>query len=98
MRILTIWKIKDFWIKYPDAEASLKTRYEENEKRSFETPNEVISLFKNSDIIGDGRIVFNICHNKYRLVAKYEYSKKLVFVRFVWTHNEYDKIPNIKSI
>ncbi len=65
-----------------------------NEEYDFNSPNEVITLFKDADTVGNGRIVFNICHNKYRLVAKYEYS----FVRFLGTHKEYDKIEDIKNL
>lgn len=98
MRILTKATLKKFWTLYPDAEPSLKTWYEVIEERSFSTPNEVISLFKNSDTVGNGRIVFNICNNKYRLVAKFEYPQGFVFVRFIGTHSEYDKIKDIKNI
>jgi mRNA interferase HigB len=98
MRIFTKGTLRDFWEKYPDAEPSLKTWYEVNEERTFANPNEVIALFKGSDIVGNGRIVFNICRNKYRLIAKYEYEKKLVFVRFLGTHKEYDAIDDIKFI
>lgn len=64
----------------------------------FDNPNEVIALSKGADTVGNGRVVFNICRNKYRLIAKYEYERKLVFVRFLGTHKEYDAITDIKSI
>ena len=65
---------------------------------SFETPNQVIRHFKGADTVGNGRIVFNIARNKYRLIAKFEYEKKLVFVRFIGTHKEYDNIKDIAHI
>jgi mRNA interferase HigB len=98
MRIFTKGTLRDFWEEYPDSMASLQTWYEVNEEMDFTSPNEVIMLFKDSDIVGNGRIVFNICKNKYRLIAKYEYSKGFVFVRFIGTHKEYDKIKDIKDI
>lgn len=98
MRIFTKGTLRDFYKIYPDAEPSLKTWYEVIEERDFENPNQVIRLFKNSDTVGNGRIVFNICNNKYRLIAKFEYQKKLVFVRFIGTHKEYDQIEDIKNI
>lgn len=98
MRIFTKGTLREFWELYPDAEPSLKTWHEVNEEYEFNSPNEVIALFKDADTVGNGRIVFNICRNKYRLIAKYEYSKKWVFVRFVGTHKEYDKIVDIKNI
>jgi len=98
MRIFTKGTIRGFYEIYPDAEPSLKTWFEVIEERDFENPNQVIWLFKNSDTLGNGRIVFNICNNKYRLVAKFEYQKKLVFVRFIGTHKEYEQIRDIKNI
>ncbi len=98
MRIFTKARLREFWELYPDSEAALKTWHEVNEEYDFNSPNEVISLFKGADTVGNNRIVFNICRNKYRLIAKYEYSKKWVFVRFVGTHKEYDKIDDIKNI
>lgn len=98
MRIFTKGVLRDFWNKYPDSESALKTWHEVNEERNFSNPNEVISLFKGADTVGNGRIVFNICRNKYRLIVKYEYSKKIAFVRFIGTHKEYDAINDIKNI
>jgi len=98
MRTFTKGTLREFWELHPDAEPSLKTWFEINEEYEFNSPNEVISLFKGADTVGNNRIVFNICRNKYRLIAKYEYAKKMVFVRFIGTHKEYDKIEDIKNI
>jgi len=98
MRIFTRSTLRDFWDRSPDARPALEFWYDTIEKTNFKSPNEVIKFFKNADTIGDGRIVFNITHNKYRLIAKFEYDKQFVFVRFLGTHNEYDKIENIKNI
>jgi len=98
MRIFTRSTLRDFWDRSPDARPALEFWYDIIEKTNFKSPNEVIKFFKNADTIGNGRIVFNITHNKYRLIAKFEYDKQFVFVRFLGTHNEYDKIENIKNI
>ncbi|SEJ64240.1 mRNA interferase HigB [Dyadobacter koreensis] len=98
MRIFTRSTLRDFWDRSPDARPALEFWYDTIEKTNFKSPNEVIKFFKNADTIGDGRIVFNITHNKYRLIAKFEYDKQFVFVRFLGTQNEYDKIENIKNI
>lgn len=98
MRIFTKATLAKFWNTYPDAYPSLKTWFDVVEETDFKTPNEVIKLFKGADTVGNGRIVFNICRNKYRMVAKFEYDRGFVFVRFLGTHKEYDKIEDIKSI
>lgn len=98
MRIFTKATLVKFWNKYPDAYPSLKTWFDVMEENIFKAPNEVIKLFKGADTLGKGRIVFNICRNKYRLIAKFEYGKSFVFVRFLGTHKEYDRITDIKNI
>lgn len=98
MRIFTRGTLREFWNKSPDARPALEFWYDTIEKTNFKSPNEVIKFFKNADMVGNGRIVFNITHNKYRLIAKFEYEKQFVFVRFLGTHTEYDKIEDIKNI
>ncbi len=98
MRIFTKGTLVKFWNTSPDAYPSLKTWFDVVEETGFKTPNEVIKLFKGADVVGNGRIVFNICRNKYRLVAKFEYDRGFVFIRFLGTHKEYDEIKDIKSI
>ena len=68
------------------------------EDTDFEYPQQVIAFFKNADMVGNGRIVFNIARNKYRLIAKFQYEKQFVFIRFIGTHKEYEKIEDIESI
>ena len=48
--------------------------------------------FRSADILPDNRVVFNIGGNGYRLVVKIEYSFQTVFIRFIGTHAEYDRI------
>ena len=98
MRIFSKGTLRGFWEEYLDARASLETWYQLVELINFENPNMVIKFFKDADVVKNGRIVFNICKNKYRLIAKFEYERQMVFVRFVGTHKDYDKIGNIKDI
>ena len=98
MRILSKSTLKVFWKEHTDAKASLEFWYKTVTDTDFNNPNEVIALFQNADIVGNGRIVFNIARNKYRLIAKFQYKAKFVFVRFIGTHKEYDKIENIENI
>ena len=98
MRIFTKGTLRDFWEEFPDSEKLLKAWYEVMEEREFLTTNEIITLFKSADTVKNGRIVFNICRNKYRLIAKFEYEKQFVFVRFIGTHKEYDEIKDVENI
>jgi mRNA interferase HigB len=100
MRILTKKRIDEFIKKHPDAGKSLLFWFETISRLEFLSPKAVIFVFNTADYVGNGRMVFNIAHNKYRLVAKFEFSQKiqLVFVRFIGTHQEYDAIDDIQNI
>jgi len=79
-----------------DSEQGLKAWYQEALKADWKNPNEVKKQYKNASIVADNRVVFNICGNKYRLVVKINYIAQWVFIRFVGTHKEYDKIDVTK--
>jgi len=98
MRFFSKGTLRNFWEKFPDARPSLEFWHDTIENVSFQNPNEVINHFKTADTVGNGRIVFNIEGNKYRLVAKFQYEIQFVFVRFIGTHKAYDKIQDIANI
>ena len=58
----------------------------------WRTPTDVKQTYANASILKDSRIVFNIKGNSYRLVAKFNFGKQWIFIRFIGTHKEYDKI------
>ena len=97
MRIYALKTLKQFWLKYPDSEPSLRNWFGKIENKSFRNPQEIIADFKNADYVGNEKIVFNIAQNKYRLIAAFNYDFQLCFVKFVGTHKEYDKI-NAKTV
>lgn len=92
MRVISIKKLKEFWEKHPDSEIHLRAWKECVEHTTWEKPCDVLDSFNTADSLKNKRVVFNICHNKYRMIVKIEYKIGLVFVRFIGTHNEYDKI------
>jgi mRNA interferase HigB len=92
MRIISIKKLKKFWKKYPDSNQSLRSWYEEVKKSNWNKTSDVKSLYKTASILSSNRIVFNIKGNKYRMVVAVRYKFKIVYIRFVGTHKEYDKI------
>lgn len=75
-----------------DSEQALKAWYQEVLKANWENPNDVKAKYLSASIVANNRVVFNICGNKYRLVAKINYVNQWVFIRFIGTHKEYDKI------
>lgn len=74
------------------AKQPLLAWFKEVEKAEWHSPAEVKNLYGSSDFVGDGRVVFNIGGNKYRLVVWVKYSIGLVLIKWVGTHQEYDAI------
>jgi mRNA interferase HigB len=94
MRIISRAALRDFWEEYPETEQALKTWFQITKAAVWESPDDVKPLYPNVKLsfLRDNRIVFGIKGNKFRLVVKVEYGKKLVFIRFIGTHAEYDTI------
>ena len=98
MRIIKKKTLQDFWEEYPDAEQPLKYWFEKVKNANYQHPNDVIVDNPKSDTVGNGRIVFNITHNKYRLIALFRYRIQTVYIRFIGTHKLYDQIKDIENI
>ncbi|HNW53558.1 MAG TPA: type II toxin-antitoxin system HigB family toxin [Bacteroidales bacterium] len=91
-RIFAKSTLKNFWEQHPDSEQYLKTWFDTAMSSNWTTPNEVKQTYVNASVLKDSRIVFNIKGNSYRLVAKFNFRKQWIFIRFIGTHVEYDKI------
>lgn len=97
MRIFSRSALQACWKKHPDVEGPLKAWHHEVERASWQGPNDVRELYRTADFIANGRIIFNIGGNKYRLVVQVKYGPLfLVYVRFVGTHQEYNRIDVTK--
>lgn len=91
MRILSRSSLRDFWETHPDAEEPLKTWYYEASRSNWQTPADV-KAHRNASIIANNRVVFNIKGNSYRLIVAIRYDLGIIFIRFIGTHAEYDKV------
>lgn len=92
MRILSKKALRRFWERYPDAKDPLLAWFREVEQENWDTPAKVKAKYGNASIVGDNRVVFNSKGNAYRLVVKINYPYRIVYVRFVGTHAEYEKV------
>jgi mRNA interferase HigB len=94
MHIIIRKKLIDFYQQpgWQDAKGPLQAWYYEAKHARWESPSDVKAQYASASIIADNRIVFNIAGNKYRLIVRINYDSKTVFVRFIGTHKEYDKI------
>ena len=91
-RIFAKSTLRDFWELHPDSEQYLKTWFDTAMNSGWKSPNEVKQTYANASILKSGRIVFNIKGNAYRLVVKLNFEKQWIFIRFIGTHEEYDRI------
>lgn len=98
MRIVTYKRIKEFSRKHSDAENPLNYWYHTVRKKEWNNLSELRNDFNSVDYVGNHRFVFNIKGNNYRLVAIISFNAQKVYIRFIGTHSEYDKIKNIQHI
>lgn len=97
MRIVSKRTLREFWEQpqYSDSQGQLEAWHEEVLKADWSTPQELKAQFGNASILQDGRVVFNIKGNDYRLIVKINYPYRMVYVRFVGTHKMYDEIDAV---
>jgi mRNA interferase HigB len=91
-RIFAKSTLRIFWENHPDSDQYLKTWFDTAMNSGWKSPNEVKQTYTSASILKDGRVVFNIKGNTYRLVVKLNFEKQWIFIRFIGTHQEYDKI------
>ena len=92
MHVISYKRIIEFIKDHPDSAIKLGRWYKWMKKGKFSNLNEIKRKFSGVDYIGNDRYVFNIAGNRYRLVAVVFLSTKIVLIRFIGTHAEYDKI------
>lgn len=92
MRVVSIKTLRLFWTRYPDAEGALKAWHAEASSAQWRTPGDIQARYHSADILPGNRVVFNIKGNQYRLVIKIHYNTGIVYIRFIGTHAQYDKI------
>lgn len=92
MRVLAKRTLRDFWELNPDSEQQLLVWFREASKAEWNNPNEIKAQYTSASILKNSKVVFNICGNKYRLIVEINFARKWVFIRFIGTHSEFDKI------
>ncbi|MFA5923780.1 MAG: type II toxin-antitoxin system HigB family toxin [Methylococcaceae bacterium] len=92
MRIIAKKALRDFWEQYPDVQEPLEAWYYETLKADWSNPQQIKNQFRNASIIADNRVIFNIKGNDYRLIVKINYPYRVVYIRFIGTHKQYDAI------
>jgi mRNA interferase HigB len=92
MRVIALRSLLEFWARHPDAEQALKAWYAEAKHGTWMNTAGVKRKYGTASIVDSQRVVFNVCGNKYRLIAAINYDAGIVFIKFIGTHDEYDNI------
>ena len=96
LRIIAKKILREFWEKHSDCEQQLKSWYQETSGANWRTPSGIKQDYPSASFLFDNRIVFNIKGNKYRMIVKLNYDYQIIWIRFIGTHAEYDKIDATK--
>lgn len=92
MRIVAKRTLRVYWEREHEAEQPLKSWFAVASKADWSSPRDVKSTYGNASIVGGGRVALNIGGNKYRLILRFDYRRRIGFVRFIGTHAEYDQV------
>ena len=95
MRVIALSNLRAFWIDRPDREDARQASlawYRRVLAADWSTPANVKADFGTASVLKDGRVVFNVAGNKYRIVAWINYPYRVLYIRFIGTHAEYDRI------
>jgi len=92
VRVIAKRTLREFWENHNDCVEQLKSWYKEAEEAQWKTPQEIKKDYPSASFLHDNRVVFNIKGNSYCLIVKINYEFSIVFIWFIGTHSEYDKI------
>ena len=92
MRIIALKTLRLFWEQHPDAQQALQAWYRDAKRAAWKTPADIRNVYRNASIVGNNRVVFNIRGNQYRLVVAVNYTSSILYIRFIGTHQDYNKI------
>jgi len=92
MRIISKKLLRALWEVHSDAEQPLKAWHAKVKLAEWKTSSDIKSDYRNASFIANNRVIFNIKGNTYRLVAAINYNFGIIYIRFVGSHKEYDKV------
>ena len=92
MRVISRKPLREFAGKHPQAKTPLDAWFAEASRARWSSFADVKATYGSADVVAGNRVIFNLGGNKFRLVVKIAYPFQTVFVRFVGTHAEYDRI------
>lgn len=98
MHIISFRKLREYFLKEPNAKTALQDWYKRAKKAEWESFADVRSTFNSADNVGNARYVFNIKGNHYRIVAIVRFKFKKVLIRWIGNHKDYDRLKGIDKL
>ena len=92
MRIIARKTLRDFWETHPDTEQPLRAWFHDTKLADWTGPADIRAVYASASFLANNRVVFNIRGNRYRLIVAINYDYRVVYIRFIGTHAEYDQI------
>jgi len=96
MRVIAKRTLREFWNKHADSKQPLKSWFHEAGNAQWKSPNDLKKDYPSASILIDNRVVFNIKGNKFRLIVRINYEFQIIWIRFIGSHVDYDKIDATK--
>ena len=90
MRVISVRRLKDFWVSHASAEVPLRAWYQVTTRATWRSLEDLRQTYPSADLV-ERFTVFNIGGNDFRLIARVEYQRQEIYIRHVLTHAEYDK-------
>jgi len=81
-----------FWTKHPETRVSLERWYALLRRANWSSTAEVQQAVPKAKVLNAERVRFEVAGGNYRLVAAFDFRRQIVFVKFIGTHTEYDRI------
>ena len=92
MKIVSAGTLRAFWARHPEAEQPLRAWHDEVRHAAWATPQDIRDRYGSASFVGANRVVFNIKGNRYRLVVAVAWRFQAIYIKFVGTHDDYDRI------
>jgi mRNA interferase HigB len=96
VRVISKKILREFFEKHVDCKQQLKSWFQEASVAEWKTPKQIKKDYPSASFLADNRVVFNSKGNTYRLVVRINYEYSMLWIRFIGTNADYDKIDSTK--
>jgi mRNA interferase HigB len=92
MRVIARKSLTAFWLVHPETEAPLRAWLAAANGSEWKSMSDIVAIYSKASPINAERCVFNVHGNTYRLIVAIGFTKQIIFIKFIGTHSEYDKV------